>query len=325
MADAGGWTDTWFATGGTVCSVAVRPGAVARVAVGARSPVPTCSLHVQSFGHRYTFPVHGDVPGRHPLLEAAVRRFAPTGVDLDVEVGSAVPPGSGVGTSAAVCVALVAALVEATGERSLHDVDVAGAAHRIETEDLGLQSGVQDQAAAVHGGALRIDVPTYPATVVERLAVPPSTWAEVERRTVTVYLGRPHRSSEVHRTVIERLEAEPTLAASLLPPLREAAVDAAGALVAGDLEGWAAALVRNTEAQARLHPDLVSDGARAVVQTARRSGALGWKVNGAGGDGGTVTVVAGDRPEATRTALADAGLTLLALRPSAHGLVVRRR
>jgi len=52
--------------------------------------------------------------------------------------------------------------------------------------------------------------------------------------------------------------------------------------------------VRNTEAQAELHPDLVGADARRVIDLARAGGALGWKVNGAGGDGGSVTILCGD-------------------------------
>lgn len=47
----------------------------------------------------------------------------------------------------------------------------------------------------------------------------------------------------------------------------------------------------NTEAQAGLHQELVSEAAWAVIDLARSCGALGWKVNGAGGPGGTVTLV----------------------------------
>ena len=52
-------------------------------------------------------------------------------------------------------------------------------------------------------------------------------------------------------------------------------------------------MIANTEAQARLHPDLVSADAWQVIDIAQRHGALGWKVNGAGGEGGSVTILCG--------------------------------
>ena len=56
----------------------------------------------------------------------------------------------------------------------------------------------------------------------------------------------------------------------------------------------------NTEAQAALHPDLVHDDVRAVIDIARAHGASGWKVNGAGGDGGSLTVLGPANRLATR-------------------------
>jgi D-glycero-alpha-D-manno-heptose-7-phosphate kinase len=52
-------------------------------------------------------------------------------------------------------------------------------------------------------------------------------------------------------------------------------------------------MTRNTEAQRNLHPDLISSDAQHVVEIARDHGAAGWKVNGAGGDGGSITILCG--------------------------------
>ena len=53
------------------------------------------------------------------------------------------------------------------------------------------------------------------------------------------------------------------------------------------------AMIRNTEAQANLHETLVSETARQIFDMAKHYGAIGWKVNGAGGDGGSVTILSG--------------------------------
>ena len=52
-------------------------------------------------------------------------------------------------------------------------------------------------------------------------------------------------------------------------------------------------MIENTEAQRHLHLDLVSPAHQQVIDIARHHGALGWKVNGAGGEGGSVTVLGG--------------------------------
>ena len=203
--DAGGWTDTWFARHGSVCHLAVGPGAevlVARHPLGS-DEVPTVQLHLPSFAEDYQFPL-GEVPGRHPMLEAALRRWAPPGGHLEVTVSSPVPPGSGLGTSASVVVALISALQYLGG--SQHSPShVARCAHEVETVDLALQSGVQDQVAAAFGGANWVSIAPYPRFEVRPLEVKPGTWADVCRRVLTVYLGERHDSSAIHTSVIQRL------------------------------------------------------------------------------------------------------------------------
>jgi D-glycero-alpha-D-manno-heptose-7-phosphate kinase len=120
--------------------------------------------------------------------------------------------------------------------------------------------------------------------------VPAAAWRELDRRLLTVFLGE-HRSSAVHDEVIASLTED----ARALDALRRCARDAAVALSNGDLRAYGGALVANTDAQRALHPGLVSDDADAVIAAARAAGALGWKVNGAGGAGGSVTIVCGDR------------------------------
>lgn len=277
VCDAGGWTDTWFAGTGVVCNLAVRPGV---------------SVEVTPRGDELV--TFADPPT--PLLEAAVAEAGAVGVHI--EVRSAVPAGSSLGSSAAVTVALLAALGVPRSE-------VAARAHRVETERLGLQSGVQDQVAAAAGGASVLEI-EYP--LVRRRPLPFPDALDL----VTVFLGA-HESSAVHERVIADLTAD----GSALEELRSCARRAADALARRDVRAYGAALVDNTAAQRVLHPSLVSDAAQAVIDAARAAGALGWKVNGAGGEGGSVTIVCGDRRPEVPVG------EILPLRVSRHGVRVR--
>jgi D-glycero-alpha-D-manno-heptose-7-phosphate kinase len=229
-----------------------------------------------------------------------------------------VPPGSGLGTSASVVVALIGALRLLAGE-TLDRSAIARAAHETETVGLGLQSGLGDQLAAAHGGANVITIDPYPVARIAPVTVAPGTWEALTRRLVTVYLGRPHHSSTVHETVIARLRT--TEAEVFLAPLRTAATAAARALAAGDIEAYGEAMTANTEAQAELHGPLVSAAAWRVAAIADRHHAAGWKVNGAGGDGGTVSVIGPDDPRPLISDLRSAGaLTVLPVVPARRGL-----
>jgi D-glycero-alpha-D-manno-heptose-7-phosphate kinase len=85
-----------------------------------------------------------------------------------------------------------------------------------------------------------------------------------------------------------------------LSDLRLTAPKARDALYAGDFNTLGQSMRENTEAQARLHPALINPDAARVIEIARSHGALGWKLNGAGGDGGSVTLLGNDISQVKR-------------------------
>jgi len=252
---------------------------------------PRLVIDASDYGDRYTPYAVGGRWDRHPLLEAAVEHV-PLPLDCCAEVSIAcdVPAGASTGTSAAVSVALVAALDLARGGR-LSRRDIARAAHAVETERLGQQSGIQDQICSAMGGINLIEMSAYPQAEVRQLALDDRVRWELERRLALVFLGRGHSSSDIHARVIARIAgAGPDCPE--LQQLRRAARAACDALSAGSFDGLGRAMCENTDAQRLLHPELVCEDADRVIAIARDHGAAGWKVNGAGGDGGSLTVLA---------------------------------
>jgi D-glycero-alpha-D-manno-heptose-7-phosphate kinase len=181
---------------------------------------------------------------------------------------------------------------------------------------------VQDQWAAAHGGIADLSV-EYPGAHHRWVEMAPGVRRDLDAGLITVYLGRPHSSSEVHEQVIAGFAAhDPTKALSRLRDLAGHAVDA---LVLGDLVGYGSALTAAHETVRSFHPQLVSADADRISVVAERHGALGWKANGAAGDGGSVTVLApsGDAAAELRAALAAMdGVTLLDHRISDDGVVI---
>jgi D-glycero-alpha-D-manno-heptose-7-phosphate kinase len=74
--------------------------------------------------------------------------------------------------------------------------------------------------------------------------------------------------------------------------MRNLAEKARDCLQKGDLTGYGRVMVHNNECQRALHSGLVSDEADRVIAIAKKYNAAGWKVNGAGGKGGSITVLA---------------------------------
>lgn len=289
-ADVGGWTDTWFAREGVVCNVAVDHRSEVRVAArpgGDR----LVRVQLRMTGEDYEFDAI-EPPGRHPIIEQAILSADIPGA-VDVDIADSALAGSGLGTSASVMVALAAALSAAIGDPQ-DAGELAALAHHHETFT-GKQSGIQDHAAAAWGGISRFDV-RYPTIRREEIVVPPSALGELRVRLHTVSLGVPHASSALHDEVIARLDAGH--GAAELDEMRTAADAAASALRAGDLASYGAALTASHEAIARMHDHLVGSAAREVVEIARAHGAIGWKVNGAGGEGGSIVVLGPADPDA---------------------------
>ncbi len=299
ICDNGGWTDTWFGGPGRVLNIAVVPGVAVsnRPAAGPDLVV----IDVQAFGDRYPIVPGAPRDARHPLLEAAVDSFPPArDVPVEIIVRSAVPAGCGTGTSAAVAVALVGGLAWARSE-PLSPRAIAYAAHRLEVDILGIQSGIQDQLSAAFGGINYLEIEPFPEASVHPLP----SWDALNPRLTLVFLGRPHNSSDLHRQVIEDGGDG---ASKALSRLRDAAGAARDAVLSKDLEGFGRAMIANTQAQESLHPALVGVDARRTIAMAMAQGAIGWKVNGAGGNGGSVTILS--RSKEAKQAL-EHGMTAL--------------
>jgi D-glycero-alpha-D-manno-heptose-7-phosphate kinase len=291
--DCGGWTDTWFARHGAVFHVAVDPGVRVVVRVEAAPPGPPAPVLVaaENYGERYLFPLGVRPWARHALLEAAIEsEGVPPGMAIEVSVQSAVPPGASTGTSAAVCVALVGALRALWGKKTDPDA-VARAAHAVEVHRLGQESGVQDQIAAAYGGVNYVEVREYPSAVRHAVAMTDEVHAALDRQLLLVYLGRTHSSTAIHQDVIAGLDRPGSSGRAALDDLRRAAAAARDAVAAGDLAALGEAMRVCTEGQRRLHPSLVGTDAQRVIDAVSARGALGWKVNGAGGEGGSLAIL----------------------------------
>jgi D-glycero-alpha-D-manno-heptose-7-phosphate kinase len=293
--DIGGWTDTWFARRGQVLNLAVGPPVEVQIKVARREAVrrgePKVLIHAENYGQTFRVDPTRPSAALHPLLQMAVQSLPLSGpLNLDVRIHSPVPAGISTGTSASVCVALLGALDFLRGGR-LGPAGLAKLAHRVEAGKLGWQSGIQDQICAAYGGICFIDVRAYPKARVKRILPDRAVLGELERRLCLVYLGRPHSSSDIHESVIARLEKEGGRSEAL-DRLSGLAARGRSALLKGDLEAYGGIMIENNEAQRALHPMLVSERADRVIATARKLGASGWKVNGAGGKGGSLTILA---------------------------------
>lgn len=324
ICDIGGWTDTWFAKHGTILNFAVYPYVETQLFVKKRTSEERIKINLENFGDSYRVNPDKLTFDKHPLIEAAISMIQfPEDIEFEINIYSQIPPGASTGTSAAVSIALIGALDSLSyGKLCIHEV--ASLAHFVETEKLGLQSGIQDQICSAYGGINYIEMQSFPDSSVSPVKIPDSVWWELESRIVLVYIGSPHQSSEIHKRVIEGLGDGPEEDTRIVK-LRDCAKRAKNALYSHDLTQFGEIMTENTEIQRLLNSELICAEFDEIMEIGRLYGCIGFKVNGAGGDGGSITLLTNGDNTKKRTMLrelSDKGYSSLNIYLSRYGLRV---
>lgn len=311
VGDFGGWTDTWFAESGAVVNFAVD--LFARVTLRTRRR-PGITIHAQNYGEVVEIPnlENATYAHQHALLIAALK-VMDIKQGLDVWISADVPAGCGTGSSAAVSVAMIKGL-SVLSRQYLVAHEVARLAHRLETEELKIQSGIQDQISAAHGGVSFIDMYEYPNAYVSPIDLPDTTIMELVNRWVLVYEGARHLSSDVHLKVIDGLKKKGSKTHKALATLKETAREAKRALLMSDMKQLAEVMNANNEAQKALHPEITTENFEKIEEIGRRKGSIGAMINGAGGGGSTLLLCKPGRKFEVENALTAEGFRVLPCR-----------
>ncbi len=307
ICDIGGWTDTWFAGSGRVVNIAVNPSAKIEIAA-VESKQETITFHSAISNSSYTLTPDRLGTGDHRLLEMIVKEIGrPKEHSIEIFIDSAIAPGSATGTSAAISVALIGGMARLQ-HLHLDRQEISALAHTIETERLHLQSGVQDQYASCFGSVSSLTIDPYPKVTRTEIPLSPLVLTNVQRRLLLLSFGRAHSSSEIHTEVIRRMEGKGPQAEELAG-LRRAAEHAFVSLSKGDINSFGDAMIENTMWQKQLHSSLISPEAEEVIRVSKRFQCAGYKVNGAGGNGGSMTLLCPEDDE-KKNALVSAILSI---------------
>lgn len=224
------------------------------------------------------------------------------GEPLAVTVSTTVdaPPGSGLGSSSALVVALVEAF-RAYLELPLGRYEVAKLAHDIERKDLGLAGGKQDQYAAAFGGVNYIEFLPDDRTIVNPLRLNQDVLNEFEASLVVCFTGVSRGSDRIIReqNIGIKQSSEETLKG--LHQLKADAMAMKRTMLAGDMQSMATILGRSWIAKKQTAGAVSTALIDELYELAIASGALGGKVSGAGGGGFMMFMVPpDDRPQVIR-------------------------
>lgn len=314
---AGGWTDVPpFSTceGGVVVNAAIGLRAHVDLQLGGTllrlvSEELAETLECANSG--------GLVPGgKLPLLTAALRRFPVLG-GFTLTTRCDAPPGSGLGSSGALGVALVGALTRARQD-VMGQQDLADQAWQVETIEAQLPGGKQDQYGAALGGFHRLSF-RDPDLGVEPMTLDPAFAAALERQILICYTNKSRVSGDTISRVMGAFERGDAKVTGALRALKDVGNAMAEALRAADLARVGALLNENWKHQQALDPGMRTVEMARLEDAVAKAGTLGGKAAGAGAGGSMFFVMKGAARDAA-VAVRAAGATVLPLAWSPEGV-----
>jgi D-glycero-alpha-D-manno-heptose-7-phosphate kinase len=245
---------------------------------------------------------------RHPILRECLLRHW-RGAPLEIASVADVPAGTGMGSSGAYTVCLLKGLARAR-HGSISPGDLAEAACEIEMGVLGEPVGKQDPYVSAHGGICAYTFRADGGVEVEPLELDPEVLRCMREKLLLFYTGEARSASKVLADQDARSKAGEERMVENLHRTKELGRRIRRLLEAGDLEGYAELMHEHWEHKRRRSPGMSNEHIDRLYELARRSGALGGKLVGAGGGG--FLLVYTRRPEDTRQAMAAANATELA-------------
>jgi D-glycero-alpha-D-manno-heptose-7-phosphate kinase len=320
---AGGTLDIWplqvLVPGALTLNVAISLRAHARVSPRSDRRIVVVSRDQKTRAVAALGTEPGDVP-HGPLsflLRIALALRPRRGLTL--ETRATAPAGSGLGGSSALGVAAGAALARCTGRRLGKDA-LRSRVQNLEAQELRVPTGSQDYLAALHGGIAAYEH-GFEGTVRRAIPIP----SGLERRLVLAYAGEAHRSGFSNWDMFRRYVEGERRTVRHMEDIARIAREMRDALLARDLDEAGRLLGEEGRLRYRLAPTV---GTRAILKVdaaARRAGALGVKVCGAGGGGCQVAFAAEGRESAVRDAMIAAGAAILPIEIERRGVLVTGR
>src|SRR6266481_4030720 len=253
---------------------------------------------------------------RLPLLAEITKFFRPQG-GFTLTTDSEAPAGAGIGGSSAMAVAICAALDRFTGAGK-SKVDWIHISRDAEGVVIRVPTGTQDHYPPAFGGAAAIELlPGGERRIELRLNLD-----ELERRLVVCYTGKPRQSGinnwEVFKAHIDGKKA----VRNNIEHISQIAQKMRVALESGDWKETGRLMHAEWTFRRRNLPTISTKTIDAIINGAKRKGALAGKVCGAGGGGCVVLLIEPDTRERVEAAVLEAGGEVLPMKLDRSGVQV---
>jgi D-glycero-alpha-D-manno-heptose-7-phosphate kinase len=210
------------------------------------------------------------------------------------------PAGSGLGTSSTLVVAILGAFVEML-KLPLGEYDIAHLAYQIEREDIQLAGGKQDQYAATFGGVNFMEFYEGDKVIVNPLRIKSEYIHELENNLVLYFTATSRESALIIKEQVKNVNNKNEKSIEAMHQLKEQARMMKEALLKGQLRKIGEILDFGFEQKRKMAANISNSNIEAIYETAKKAGATGGKISGAGGGGFMIFYC----PDNTRYAVID--------------------
>lgn len=229
-----------------------------------------------------------EIDGKLDLLKGVYNRvvaaFTGKALSFRLTTFGEAPPGSGLGTSSTMVVAIIGAFVEWL-KLPLGEYDIAHLAYEIERRDLNMAGGKQDQYAATFGGFNFMEFYEGDKVIVNPLRIRSSYRNELAHNILLYYTQTSRLSSSIIETQAKNVKTSNEDAIHAMHEVKKTAQEMKEAVLTGNIGQIGSILHRSWQHKKAMAEGISNSGIDEMYEAAIAAGSTGGKISGAGGGG----------------------------------------
>jgi D-glycero-alpha-D-manno-heptose-7-phosphate kinase len=287
---AGGGTDVAPYSelyGGTILNATISMFAYATIEPRQDGKIVLNSIdknEIYEFQSAEMLDIDGNLDLHKGIYNRVVKDFAKKPLAFRLSTYVDAPPGSGLGTSSTLVVAILGAFAEWLG-LPLGEYDLAHLAFEIERVDLNMAGGKQDQYAATFGGVNFMEFFKEDKVIVNPLRIHDKYLDELAHNLILYHTETSRLSSSIIEQQSQNVMNKNARTIEAMHKLKEQAIMMKEAILKGELDKIGEILDFGWQYKKHMASGITNPFIDEVYDTAIKSGATGGKISGAGGGG----------------------------------------
>lgn len=229
-------------------------------------------------------PLNGELDLLKGVYNRVIASFIHKPLSFRLSTFSDAPPGSGLGSSSTMVVAIIGAFVEWL-KLPLGEYDIAHLAFEIERKDLNMAGGKQDQYAATFGGFNYMEFYAGDKVIVNPLRVRSSCRNELSHNILLYYTQTSRLSSNIIETQSKNVTSNQEAPINAMHEVKKTAVEMKEAVLTGNIAQIGPILHRSWQHKKAMAEGISNSSIDLMYEAAIAAGSTGGKISGAGGGG----------------------------------------